>query len=501
MHDWVEKYRPESLGDIVGNQQAIRQMMEWAKNWKTGTPPLLLYGKPGIGKTSSAYALANDMNWEVVELNASDQRTKGIIERIAGSTATTMSLLGSSRKLLLLDEADNLHGTADRGGARAIIDVIKNSHQPIIMIANDLYGVAKELKALCEPVQFRALQTATIIKHLRYICSAEKKSCSDEALKEISESSSGDMRSAVNMLYAAGTGIDNLTLDNVSTAKKDERATIFELVGAVLKGKDDRRLMEMSYELSDTPDTIIQWIEKSLSQIKDIKNRAEAYRYLSYADDYIGKTYKRQYYTLWRYATAVMILGTAQAADGAGVSDRIMPPSRWGRMSGARRQKALRQSVLNRLSSGYHIPEDTLRDEYLKSVSVLASKNPLAFAKEFSLDKDELDFLIHDKAVSSEVIKTIKKEIKELEKKEKVTKKKANGNKNKASPSGESDASDASKDATSSIKNPKSTFLSDYNGDEKSSEREDLDNKKVDESSEKSSEKKVSPSQSTLFSF
>ena len=104
MHDWVEKYRPESLGDIVGNQQAIRQMMEWAKNWKTGTPPLLLYGKPGIGKTSSAYALANDMNWEVVELNASDQRTKGIIERIAGSTATTMSLLGSSRKLLLLDE-------------------------------------------------------------------------------------------------------------------------------------------------------------------------------------------------------------------------------------------------------------------------------------------------------------------------------------------------------------------------------------------------------------
>ncbi|MDD4300635.1 MAG: AAA family ATPase, partial [Methanomicrobium sp.] len=281
MQDWVEKYRPQSLQDIVGNQQAVRQMMDWAKNWKTGSLPLLLYGKPGIGKTSSAYALANDMNWEVIELNASDQRTKGIIEKIAGSTATTMSLLGSSRKLLLLDEADNLHGTADKGGARAIMDVIKNSRQPIILIANDLYGVAKELKALCEPVQFRALQTATISKHLRYICSSEKKRCSDEALAEISESSSGDMRSAVNMLFAAGTGIENLTAETVSTAKKDERATIFELVGAVLKGKDDRRLMEMSYELSDTPDTIEQWLEKSLVQIKDIKSRAEAYRYLS----------------------------------------------------------------------------------------------------------------------------------------------------------------------------------------------------------------------------
>ncbi|MBN2734830.1 MAG: replication factor C large subunit [Methanomicrobiaceae archaeon] len=479
MQDWVEKYRPQSLQDIVGNQQVIRHMAEWAKNWETGRPPLLLYGKPGIGKTTSAYALANDMNWEVVELNASDQRTKGIIERIAGSTATTMSLSGASRKLLLLDEADNLHGTADRGGARAIMDVIKNSRQPIILIANDIYGVAKELKSLCEPVQFRALQARSIIPHLRYICSKEKKKCSDEALTEIAESSSGDLRSAVNMLYAAGAGIEDLTVDTVSTAKKDERSTIFELVGAILKGvQDDRRLMEISYELSDTPDTMEQWIEGSLLQIKDLNNCAEAYRYLSLSDEFIGRTFKRQYYTLWRYATSVMVLGTATAAGGSGVSERIMPPSRWGMMSRGKKQKIIRQSVLNKLSEAYHVPGDTLRDEYLKPVSIIADLDPLSFAKELSLDKDELDFFIHDKVRSSDTIKEIKKEERELEKRESKLKKEAK-NKSHAGEMPAAAAEPVIKDDT----------------------RFSFDDPQAEEKKPVETEKKPPQTQSTLFSF
>ncbi|MGB8308466.1 MAG: AAA family ATPase, partial [Methanoregula sp.] len=120
--EWAEKYRPEHLADIVGNTSSVRQMAEWARTWNTRSKPLLLYGKPGIGKTSSVYALCRDMNWDIIELNASDQRTAAIIERVAGEGSATASLTGSLRKLIVMDEADNLQGTADRGGAKAIIE-------------------------------------------------------------------------------------------------------------------------------------------------------------------------------------------------------------------------------------------------------------------------------------------------------------------------------------------------------------------------------------------
>ncbi|WOF15474.1 replication factor C large subunit [Methanoplanus sp. FWC-SCC4] len=481
MQDWVEKYRPQSVSDIVGNKEAVRQMVEWAKNWQRGQEPLLLYGKPGIGKTSAAYALARDMGWEIVELNASDQRTKGIIERIAGSTATTMSLTGASRKLLLFDEADNLHGSADRGGARAILDIIKISMQPIILIANDLYGIAKELKGACEPVQFKAIQARSIAPRLRYICSAEKISCSDDSIRDISESSSGDMRAAVNMLFAASAGKDTLSEDMIATAEKDERSTIFELVGAVLKGQSDRRLMELSSNISDTPDTTEQWVEESIFQMKGIESQYLAYKNLSVADTYVGNTYRRQYYTLWKYASSLMLIGCADAAGGCGVFERIMPPSRWRKMAGGKKQKNLRIRVLNKLSEGYHVPEDTLRDELLTSVSVLVDLNPMKFAKDFELDKDELNFFLHDNTRSAEIIKEIKKEIREREKAEKKKEKSLSSKKTKKLVE------------TVKEKPPAQPEISEKTKDEKK------DTISSDEENENG--KKQAETQSTLFSF
>ncbi|HJJ38330.1 MAG TPA: AAA family ATPase, partial [Methanocorpusculum sp.] len=171
--DWAEKYRPMHLADILGNGSAVRQIVDWAKTWTPDSRPLLFTGKPGIGKTSAALALARDMDWEVLELNASDARTKAIIERVAGNSSTTTSLFGAGRKLIIIDEVDNLEGNADRGGARAIADILKEAKQPIVLIANDAYGVSDSIRRLCDPVPFRAIGISTLQKRMKEICRVE----------------------------------------------------------------------------------------------------------------------------------------------------------------------------------------------------------------------------------------------------------------------------------------------------------------------------------------
>ena len=413
--EWTEKYRPEHLADIVGNTSTVRQMAQWARTWNTRSKPLLLYGKPGIGKTSSVYALGRDMNWDIIELNASDQRTAAVIERVAGEGSATASLTGSLRKLIVMDEADNLQGTADRGGAKAIIECIKNTRQPIILIANDLYGIAPELRLRCEPVQFKALPARSIAPRLKFICASEHIACSEEAVHEIAESAGGDMRSAVNILYASALGRTSLAGEQVHTSQKDERVSIFSLVMAVFSKTTDEELMNMSRDVDDTPEVVEQWIEGSVHTIADPRALGRAYRSLARADQYIGNTYRRQYHTLWRYATAVMLLGVSEASGGKGIHTRILPPERWQKMSTAKKQKAIRNSVLSRLATSMQLPQTTLREKYLDIITLLVELDPETFTRELMLDAEGLTFFLNDHAKAQEIVKTVIKAEREKE--------------------------------------------------------------------------------------
>ncbi|MCI4348106.1 MAG: AAA family ATPase [Thermoplasmata archaeon] len=118
----TERVRPASLVGMVGNPEAISELEQWAKVWQSSprSPRLraaLLSGPPGVGKTTAAVALAHDMGWGLVEMNASDARNRLAIEQVAGRAALTnaFSLTGEllstkrgQRTLILLDEADCL---------------------------------------------------------------------------------------------------------------------------------------------------------------------------------------------------------------------------------------------------------------------------------------------------------------------------------------------------------------------------------------------------------
>ncbi len=172
--DLVEKYRPRTLSEVRGNHKALEELRKWALNWPSDKSAALLYGRPGTGKTSAAVALANDMGWQLLELNASDKRTQGMITETAGKASKNASLL-HAKKLILLDEIDNLHGTSDRGGAKAVTELVKKTREPVILTANDLYGVSSTLRRYCTQIPFLAIREESALKALLDIWYNEKR--------------------------------------------------------------------------------------------------------------------------------------------------------------------------------------------------------------------------------------------------------------------------------------------------------------------------------------
>ncbi len=221
---WVEKYRPKSVREIKGFTTNIKKIKEFIANFeskqkmgkKLRSPEkaILLEGPPGIGKTTVVYALANDLGYSVVEMNASDVRTeKAIVETLLESISSTdlMSFImpekKKRKKIILIDEGDGISGQSDRGGVKAIISLIKKTKNPIIMTCNFYSSKFRGLYEASTKIPCRSLRKVSIMKLLREIAHKENLSVEDTILEAIAENSGGDMRSALNDLQALAQGV------------------------------------------------------------------------------------------------------------------------------------------------------------------------------------------------------------------------------------------------------------------------------------------------------
>jgi len=336
MTDWTETYRPSTLSAVRGNDTARDALAEWAKTWDDHREAVVVYGSPGVGKTSAAHALAADMGWETVELNASDQRTADVIERFAGRAAKNATLAGSvdgddgGRQLVILDEADNIHGNYDRGGASAVTRVVKDADQPIVLIANDYYDMSRGLRNACRDIEFRDVSARSIVPVLRDICRREDVAFEADALDRIAEINDGDLRSAVNDLQAAAEGDRRLTVDDVVTSDRDRSLGVFPFLDAVLKEESAEEAVQSAYRVDETPDDLTKWIAENVTKVYDGAELARAYEQLANADRWLGRVRATQEYGYWRYATDALAGGVAASRDGSkGGWTRFSRPQFW----------------------------------------------------------------------------------------------------------------------------------------------------------------------------
>jgi replication factor C large subunit len=396
---WTEKYRPGSLREVLGNGKAIDELRSWAEAWQRGEPitgAAMLFGPAGTGKTSAALALAREFDWDIIEMNASDARTAGMIQKIAGPASQSMTFSGKLR-LVVLDEADNLHGTADRGGAAAMLRLVRETSQPVLLIANEYYEIEKPLRDAAKGIQFRSVRAPTIAQALREICKTEGVACDPDALQLIAERAGGDLRSGINDLQAAAEGQKELKQEDVATAERDVKASIFKVLEVIFKGDKAREALQASYDLDESPEDLINWVDENLPLAYQGEDLFRGYESLARADVFLGRVSRRQNYGLWRYAGFLMTGGVqaAKAARGHGYV-AFRPPSLWRRMGQTRKARGVRDSAARKIARRCHVSAAFVRMELMGFVGLLLKDKRIAasLAAELELEAEEIALLM-----------------------------------------------------------------------------------------------------------
>jgi replication factor C large subunit len=409
--DLTEKYRPRSLNQLVGNRKAIEELAVWLKEWspKGKERGAIIYGPPGVGKTSAALAIARDFDYDVIEMNASDVRNYESVKNIAMRGAFNSSLFGRERKkVIILDEADNLSGVEDRGGIRAIVETLRETRQPIILTANDLYALtskSQSFKEYCRMIKFNRPRKDEILKLLRRIATAEGMSIDEPTLTEIAEECAGDIRSAIRDLEAGGPSY------------RDREKNVFDILPKIFRVDNVERLRMDLTSLDMEPRDILLWIDENIPGEFSGAPMAKAYSQISRSDIYLGRAFKRQNYSMWRYATTLMSLGYLHGSGSA----RYSFPGWLREMSRYKSKREIREGMLGKLSTDLHASKRKIKTDilpYLKQMLRNDEMLLLSAVDEFELSEEEASLLTGEekakKAISSKT--KLKSQAKKLEK-------------------------------------------------------------------------------------
>lgn len=298
---WSEKYRPQNISDMIGNEESRSSIIEWFTKWKKGTKPLLLVGPPGIGKTTIAYLTAKQFQYDMVGLNASDVRSKSRINEILSPVLGNVSILGLP--MIFIDEVDGIHGRGDYGGAEALIEILKEPTVPIVLAANsDNSDKMKSIKKVVKTIYFKPIPPRLLKIYLENILKKENVTLSPGSIIKVIDRSRGDVRSMINLTQSLVTGF------NPQTEKSFESINVEDGINAFFKANSFDEARGVLYSMQIDPRLKIDAFYSSIvTSNLDNQTLAKLLEIISEADMLYGKIIKTQNWRLLRYLNEILI--------------------------------------------------------------------------------------------------------------------------------------------------------------------------------------------------
>lgn len=404
---FVEKYKPQTSYDLIGNNSCIKQLKQHLMRWEViknasgkgkNAPKkgVLLSGQPGIGKTSAVNVIAKELGYTTVEFNASDTRSKkslrNVIEQSLNNRTMTdffskkidknknnknkkAQLLQAKDKknLIIMDEVDGM-SSGDRGGMQELVGYIQKSKIPIICICNDRQSPkVRTLSNYCLDLRFRKPTVQQVSNRLYNIAIREGFKTDIPTINKLAEGTNGDIRQMLHMLqfWSNENLSKNLTYNDVKQRMEksskdltmgpwDVAPKLFYSNTSIIKGIEyyfvDYSLMPLMIQenylsINKGGYNNSKW---SVNDLREISLASESIAHGDLIDTNIRQS---QQYAALPYHGVLSSLKPAQHASRVGrVSGRIAFPSWLGKFSNRRKNDRLFSELAANINASHHVP-------------------------------------------------------------------------------------------------------------------------------------------------